>query len=68
MTTNEVAEMLRACGATVYNHRLELGAFKVGRNLRFRRSSVLAYMALMPSPDIGGSHNLVRCTQQNLLR
>lgn len=40
LTVEEVAEMLSVSPAFVYRHARELGAFKVGRHLRFPVSGV----------------------------
>ncbi|MBA3630250.1 MAG: helix-turn-helix domain-containing protein [Actinobacteria bacterium] len=44
LKVSDVAELLQVTPAFVYGHARELGAFKVGRHLRFARSDVEAWL------------------------
>lgn len=44
LKVSDVAELLQVTTAFVYRHAGELGAFKVGRHLRFRASDVEGWL------------------------
>lgn len=58
MTVGEVAAFLQVAEIFVYRHAREIGAFKVGSHLRFRKSKVEEWLA---GKQLGGDRENCEC-------